>query len=262
MITVDRTTFWTDSENVWYWVRNQSREFKPFVTNRIGEIQPTTSPEQWRHVPGMVNPADLSTRGLSAVALAESEVWMEGPAFLKEDQPSWPADPPTGDNPKKTEHCERRTPTRAHMTRSRAIVIIDPNKFSSLKQLLRVTGWVRRFADNCRLPQGSRRNACTLTAAEMLKAETLWLKQAQDEAFPKGEEEGSLSRFNPKKDDEGLLRVDGRLRLADDLSYNTKHPILLPKDHAVTRIVVTVTHERIGHGSGVDHILTELRARF
>ena len=262
VITVDKTTFWTDSENVWYWVRNQSREFKPFVANRIGEIQRTTSPEQWRHIPGTVNPADLPTRGLSAVALAESEVWMEGPAFLKEDQSTWPAGPPPRDNSKKTEHCERQTPTRAHMTRSRANVIIDPNKFSSLQQLLCVTGWVRRFADNCRLPQGSRRNACTLTAAEMLKAETLWLKQAQDEAFPKGEEEGSLSRFNPKKDDEGLLRVDGRLRLADDLSYNTKHPILLPKDHAVTRLVVTDTHERIGHGSGVDHTLTELRARF
>ena len=33
VITVDSTTFWTDSENVWYWVRNQSREFKPFVAN-------------------------------------------------------------------------------------------------------------------------------------------------------------------------------------------------------------------------------------
>ncbi|XP_067030628.1 uncharacterized protein [Acropora muricata] len=44
VITVDRITFWTDSENVWYWVRNHSREFKPFVANRIGEIQRTTSP--------------------------------------------------------------------------------------------------------------------------------------------------------------------------------------------------------------------------
>jgi len=34
----------------------------------------------------MVNPADLPTRGLSAVTLAESEVWMEGPAFLKDDE--------------------------------------------------------------------------------------------------------------------------------------------------------------------------------
>ena len=65
VITVDRTTFWTDSENVWYWLRNQSREFKPFVANRIDEIQQTTSPEQWRHIPGTVNPADMTTRGLS-----------------------------------------------------------------------------------------------------------------------------------------------------------------------------------------------------
>ena len=71
---MDRVTFWTDSENVWYWVRNQSREFKPFVANRIqGKIQRTTSPEQWRQLPGTVNPADLPTRGLSAVALAESD---------------------------------------------------------------------------------------------------------------------------------------------------------------------------------------------
>ena len=70
VISVDRTIFWTDSENVWYWVRNQSREFKPFVANRIGEIQRTSSPEQWRHLPGTVNPADLPTSGLSAMALA------------------------------------------------------------------------------------------------------------------------------------------------------------------------------------------------
>ena len=155
VITVDRTTFWTDSENVWYWVSNQSREFKPFVANRIGEIQRTTSPEQWRHVPGTVNPADLPTRGLSAVALAESKVWMEGPAFLKGDQLTWPAAPPPRDNTKKTEHCERRTPTRAHMTRTCAMVIIDPKKFSSLKRLVHVTGWVQRFLTNCKLPMNS-----------------------------------------------------------------------------------------------------------
>jgi len=116
-------------------VRNQSREFKPFVTNRIGEIQRATSPEQWRHVPGTAKPADLPTRGLSAIALAESKVWMEGPAFLKDDRSTWPATPPPGDNTKKTEHCERRTPTRAHMTRNSATAIINPKKFSSLKPM-------------------------------------------------------------------------------------------------------------------------------
>lgn len=182
VITVDRITFWTDSENVWHWVRNQSREFKPFFANRIGEMQRTTSPEQWRHVPGTVNPADLPTRGLSAVALAESEVWMEGSAFLKNDESTWPAAPLPRDNTKKTEHCERRTTTRTQMTRSHAIVIIDPNKFSSLKRLVHVKGWVQRFLTNCRLPMNLRRKDRVLLPTEMSEAETFWIKQAQAQA--------------------------------------------------------------------------------
>ena len=40
----DRVIHWADSENVYYWERYQSHEFKRFVDNRIGEIQRTTSP--------------------------------------------------------------------------------------------------------------------------------------------------------------------------------------------------------------------------
>jgi hypothetical protein len=97
ILTVDRVIYWTDSENVYYWVRNQSREFKPFVANRIGEIQRTTSPEQWRHVPGMENPADLPTRGLSVADLSENKFWMEGPSFLKDGGNAWPTTPPSKD---------------------------------------------------------------------------------------------------------------------------------------------------------------------
>ena len=194
VISVDRTIFWTDSENVWYWVRNQSREFKPFVANRIGELQRTSSPEQWRHVPGTVNPADLPTRGLSAMALAESEVWMEGPAFLKDDESTWPAAPPPRDNTKKNKDCERRTTSRTHVTKSHASVIIDPNRFSSLKRLVHVTGWVQRFLTNCRLPMNLQRKDQILMPTEISEAEMFWIKQAQARAFPGGENE-----LHPKK---------------------------------------------------------------
>ena len=85
MLIVDRTIYWTDSENVWFWVQSQSHEFKPFVANRIGEIHWATSPQQWQHIPGTCNPADLPTRGLSAKELTDSKFWMEGPTFLKCD---------------------------------------------------------------------------------------------------------------------------------------------------------------------------------
>ena len=241
---------------------NQSREFKPFVANRIGEIQRTSSPEQWRHVPGTVNPADLPTRGLSAMALAESEVCMEGPAFLKDDESTWPAAPPPRDNTMKTEDCERRTTSRTHVTKSHASMIIDPNKFSNLKRLVNVTGWVQRFLTNCRLPMNLRRKDRILLPTEISEAETFWIKQAQAQTFPGGENEGSLTQLSPKSDGDGLLRMDGRLRFADELPYDTRHPILLPKDHPVTRLVIVDAHERLGHGAGVEQVLTELRSRF
>ena len=48
-LEVGEPIFWTDSTNVLYWIRNESREFKPFVANRIGEIHRSTNPQQWRH---------------------------------------------------------------------------------------------------------------------------------------------------------------------------------------------------------------------
>ena len=73
-IEVNKAIYCTDSTNVLYWVRNQSRNFKTFVANRIGEIQRLTNPEQWRHVPGELNPADLATRGIKVSELVQSKV--------------------------------------------------------------------------------------------------------------------------------------------------------------------------------------------
>ena len=169
------------------------------------------------------------------MALAESEVWMEGPAFLNDDEPTWPAAPPPRDNTKKNEDCERRMTSRTHVTKSHASVI-DPNRFSSLKRLVHVTGWVQRFLTNCRLSMNLGRKDRILLPTEISEAETFWIKQAQAQAFPGGENEGSLTQLNPKSDGDGLLQMDGRLHFADELPYDTRHPILLPKDHPLTRL--------------------------
>lgn len=34
--------FWSDSMDVIYWVHGQNKSFKPFVANRVGEIQALT----------------------------------------------------------------------------------------------------------------------------------------------------------------------------------------------------------------------------
>jgi hypothetical protein len=73
--------FFSDSHIVLSWIRNQGREFKPFVPARVAEIQSKSKPDQWSHVPGELNVADDVSRKIPAQQL--SGRWKYGPEFLK-----------------------------------------------------------------------------------------------------------------------------------------------------------------------------------
>ncbi len=259
-IEVSKVVFWTDSMNVLYWVKNQSRNFKTFVANRIGEIQKTTNPEQWRHVPGELNPADLATRGISVSELAENRVWKEGPKFLLESETIWPVRLARVDT-SQGEVAEEEKIERTHVALISDENGLNPRNFSSFYHLVRVTAWVRRFVSNCRQKVYQRLLTDNLTVDEVNQAEIFWFKRAQMESFQDDMGQKCLENLNPMKDEDGLLRVDGRLRHAE-LPYESKHPVILPKEHPITKLVVRSVHEQLGHGTGVEHTLCELRSRF
>ena len=58
-----KAVFFTDSNIVLSWIRCQTREFKPFVSARVEEIQSNSDRSQWRHMPGEFNVADEVSRG-------------------------------------------------------------------------------------------------------------------------------------------------------------------------------------------------------
>ena len=89
-IPSSNVTYWVDSLNVGYWIRGQSREYKPFVAHRVGEIHEKSNPNQWRYVPTDMNPADLGTRGMTAQELTDSTKWWNGPEFLCNPEAEWP----------------------------------------------------------------------------------------------------------------------------------------------------------------------------
>ena len=46
-------TYWVDSLNVGFWIRGQSREYKPFAAHRVGEIHDKSNPTNgvtYRHI--------------------------------------------------------------------------------------------------------------------------------------------------------------------------------------------------------------------
>ena len=84
---------WSDSKTVLYWIKGRERVWKQFVENRLIEIRKGTSPDQWRHVRGVENPADMCCRGILSSQLNSSKLWREEPYWLKQDISSWNIEP-------------------------------------------------------------------------------------------------------------------------------------------------------------------------
>ena len=241
--------FWSDSVDVLYWIRGCSRKFKPFVANRVGEIQSLTDPEQWRHVPTKQNPADLLTRGLSVSTLIDEESWWKGPVFLMQEETEWPE---KKIGTKKEADIEVRKQYQEYsqersflstMTEGR----LDLTRYSSWTRLTRVSATVNRFLENCRLPSTLRKKAA-LGPEEIVTSEMHFIRLAQKEEFQEeiqalksGKGLPGRSKLLPLKpvlDEEGVLRCDGRLKFADYLPWETRHPIILPRNHQITKLIV------------------------
>ena len=69
-----------------------------------------------------------------------------------------------------------------------------------------------------------------------------------------------LGSLRPVLED-GVLRVGGRLQKAVVLSWDEKHPMILPKHHHVSQLIVRHYHELAAH-SGREQTLCELQRMF
>ncbi|GFX84656.1 integrase catalytic domain-containing protein [Trichonephila clavipes] len=73
----------TDSTIALAWLNTPSNRLKTFVANRVAKMQELTEEFQWNHVPSVLNPADLVSRGLRPCDLPNLRLWWHGPQFLE-----------------------------------------------------------------------------------------------------------------------------------------------------------------------------------
>ena len=71
----------------------------------------------------------------------------------------------------------------------------------------------------------------------------------------------SIYPLEPFVDEEGILRVGGRLRNAP-LSEKARHPAIVPKNHHVSKLVVRQAHEFQSGHSGKEYVLALFRQKF
>ncbi|KRX98369.1 hypothetical protein T4E_7728, partial [Trichinella pseudospiralis] len=146
---------------------------------------------------------------------------------------------------------------------------LSPERYEHLDRLLRITAYCIRFGKNCRLPKAEGLVEYA-TPLEMQNAENYWIRKAQHERFINeirqlsgGRQVAANSRlqqFDPLIDEDGLLRIGGRLQNSD-LPEGTKHPILLPDKHPITMAIIRRYHLRQLH-CGCESTLATLRQRY
>ena len=71
----------------------------------------------------------------------------------------------------------------------------------------------------------------------------------------------TLAPFNPVLVND-FLRSNTRLQHADDLPYDIKCQIILPKRNHVTRLIVTYYHELEGYQMGLNYTINNMREKY
>lgn len=201
------------------------------------------------HVSTHENPADHSSRGLTPAQLAKSDLYWHGPKWLSEPEANWPVSDWTFLE-KESEHAINA-----------AIQVNTDNlnwfhRYSTFKRLRRMTAWLLRLHNNCRTTKEFRRFG-PLTVAELDNALFHLVRLIQKECFYKElkslkchepvHSKSVLASVTPFLDRNQIMRVRGRLQNAL-LSYDEKHPIILPKHHPFTKLLINHAHHATEHG--------------
>jgi hypothetical protein len=185
---------WSDSMTALSWIR-RDESWGTFVGNRVREVNRLTKSTQWRFVPGVLNPADLPSRGCLPSELLESS-WWEGPTWLRESEDHWPKQIETVDEDEVALE-KMKTIVSSTSTNSREF------PFASFLSNIRIAGWTRRFIGNCRMKDGKSKRPF-LSIQEMRRGERDIIGNVQRR------HEKSLLKLKPlqvKKGGDGLLHA-------------------------------------------------------
>lgn len=248
---------YTDSQIVLGYIANEVKRFQTYVANRVNQIRELSKVNQWLHVSGETNPADMASRGCTVKQLVSSR-WLKGPEFL------WVSELSTEvtrfsvaeDDPEvKTAKVVNRV-----MSSMECNLLQYVEKFSTWKSLLR---FITILYNVVKL-----RFKVDFSVLIHQKAEQWLLLSAQLASFPQEyqdlldgnlvQKSSSLWRLDPFIDDVGLIRVGGRLKRSS-LDEELKYPIVLTGKSHLAVLLIRHFHAKIGH-QGRTSVLAAIRS--
>lgn len=254
-------SFFSDSKVVLGYINNEQRRFYVYVSNRVQRIRQVTTPQQWKYVPSELNPADHGSRSVPASTLKDTS-WLTGPTFLSS---KCPAD--------HQEQFDLIDPTADPEIRPQVSVLVTDatQRHLGVKRFDRFSKWTTAVRTVARLihiaqsfTQANRGSSCrgwhlckkAMTTENLEKARKLLIRNMQQETYtselnsiqkqkdiPK---QSSLRKLRPVMDDEGLLRVGGRISQSG-LETSRTNPLIIPGQHHLATLLVHHHHEQVKH---------------
>jgi len=258
------SSFWTDSMIVLHYIKSETRRFHTFVANRVINIHGGSAVTQWRHVPGVLNPADDASRGLHGYEMADDSRWALGPDFLWEASEGWTSDivinPELLDGDvevKREAQVHAAASTESECTSDLLDKLV--RRYSCWYRLRRAVAWLFRFRDWLKDKKMSRK---PIQATEIQRAEKVILIYLQRKVFP--EEFKALASGNKVSRKSPIYNLDPQLGdgLLKVRSRTGRHPIILPRDHHVTVLVARHAHEVVTRHSGREYVLGVIREQY
>lgn len=189
---------------------------------------------------------------------------------MKKECDQWPVDPTLPELQKDdTELISSERVCKVEIQESNVLQYFEMSY--SLHKILRWVSILAKFAEYLRLKAKNRLREFdrTITVHDTVVATEIIVRIVQKtefaneiqalkrgDAVPKSSSLRSLTPILAK----GLLRVGGRIEEAS-LPFDTRHPIILPKNHDLTSAVIRQSHVEVGHG-GAEHTLARVREKF
>ena len=255
--------FWTDSTIVLSYIQSESIRFHRFVFNKVSYIRNFSDPAHWNYINTKENPADMISRGCTAKALIDSQLWKNGPASLIGEYSSSSTVFTVDENDVEIKSTSTQLSSKIVEESPTDKVMNSCSSWYKLKVRVAV---LMKFRESLRQKVGVNHD---ISIANLHQAEITIVKYLQNKYFStelykcsKNENlqgNSQLRKLAPFIDEEGILRVGGRL-CKSNLTFTTRHPIILP-DSNIAMLILNDVHVSMGH-LGRETVISSVRKKY
>ncbi|UYV84640.1 hypothetical protein LAZ67_X002934, partial [Cordylochernes scorpioides] len=250
--------FWTDSSTALRWIQNE-KPWATFVRNRVTEICSISKKENWHHVSGVNNPADLPSRGSSVKKLIEHK-WCEGPSFLWGEEASWNQFDPIFDEEEINKELKKTVNIAVNSTKDNFMDKLE--RYGDYHRIVQIVAYLLRFkrktiSDESRSRQHDKMSK-EISVEEFEEAEKVVLRHIQLISF--GRVDKRINKLNAFTYEYGLYRIKSQLYFGED-DYDKRCPIVLRGENQVVKLLIRKEHEMMSH-AGIQTTQKLVRRRF